>query len=163
MCVLLGCFVPMQFLLLKRKLANYFATEGPYSLSPDHLFSDCLWKNLFSDCVFFLHRGELLLWDLTQSWRRKYTLFSASSEGQNHSRIVFNLCPLQTEDDKQLLLSTSMDRDVRTAYFAFSIVERWFMTWMWLGAFQTIHQFSCPTLDPRAEQTNLRVTVTDQL
>ncbi|XP_027401665.1 gem-associated protein 5 isoform X3 [Bos indicus x Bos taurus] len=57
--------------------------------------------------------GELLLWDLTQSWRRKYTLFSGSSEGQNHSRIVFNLCPLQTEDDKQLLLSISMDRDVK--------------------------------------------------
>nr|KAF6480142.1 gem nuclear organelle associated protein 5 [Molossus molossus] len=57
--------------------------------------------------------GELLLWDLTQSWRKKYTLFSASSEGQNHSRIVFNLCPLQTEDDQQLLLSTSMDRDVK--------------------------------------------------
>ncbi|XP_037654670.1 LOW QUALITY PROTEIN: gem-associated protein 5 [Choloepus didactylus] len=57
--------------------------------------------------------GELLLWDLTQSWRRKYTLFSTSSEGQNHSRIVFNLCPLQTEDNKQLLLSTSMDRDVK--------------------------------------------------
>ncbi|XP_036900726.1 gem-associated protein 5 [Sturnira hondurensis] len=57
--------------------------------------------------------GELLLWDLTQSWRRRHTLFGASSEGQNHSRIVFNLCPLQTEDDKQLLLSTSMDRDVK--------------------------------------------------
>ncbi|XP_012664133.1 gem-associated protein 5 isoform X2 [Otolemur garnettii] len=57
--------------------------------------------------------GELLLWDLTQSWRRKYTLFSASSEGQNHSRIVFNLCPLQTDDDRQLLLSTSMDRDIK--------------------------------------------------
>nr|XP_012610926.2 gem-associated protein 5 [Microcebus murinus]XP_020139282.1 gem-associated protein 5 [Microcebus murinus] len=57
--------------------------------------------------------GELLLWDLTQSWRRKYALFSASSEGLNHSRIVFNLCPLQTEDGKQLLLSTSMDRDIK--------------------------------------------------
>ncbi|XP_061007793.1 gem-associated protein 5 isoform X1 [Dama dama] len=57
--------------------------------------------------------GELLLWDLTQSWRRKYTLLSGSSEGQNHSRIVFNLCPLETEDDKQLLLSISMDRDVK--------------------------------------------------
>lgn len=41
-------------------------------------------------------------------------LFSSSAEGHNHSRIVFNLCPLQTEDGKQLLLSTSMDRDVRT-------------------------------------------------
>lgn len=57
--------------------------------------------------------GELLLWDLNQSWRRRYTLFSTSSEGQNHSRIVFNLCPLQTEDDRQLLISTSMDRDVK--------------------------------------------------
>ncbi|XP_064222623.1 gem-associated protein 5 isoform X1 [Aotus nancymaae] len=66
-------------------------------------------SQLISSCF----GGELLQWDLTQSWRRKYTLFSASSEGQNHSRIVFNLCPLQTEDDKQLLLSTSMDRDVK--------------------------------------------------
>ncbi|XP_014685583.3 gem-associated protein 5 isoform X2 [Equus asinus] len=64
---------------------------------------------LVSSCL----GGELLLWDLTQSWRRKFTVFSASSEGQNHSRIVFNLCPLHTEDDKQLLLSTSMDRDVK--------------------------------------------------
>ncbi|XP_023582343.1 gem-associated protein 5 isoform X1 [Trichechus manatus latirostris] len=64
---------------------------------------------LVSSCL----GGELLLWDLTQSWRRKYTLFSASSEWQTHSRIVFNLCPLQTEDNKKLLLSTSMDRDIK--------------------------------------------------
>ncbi|XP_075397994.1 gem-associated protein 5 isoform X3 [Tenrec ecaudatus] len=57
--------------------------------------------------------GELLLWDLSQSWRRKYTLFNASWEGQSHSRIVFNLCPLQTDDNKKLLLSTSMDRDIK--------------------------------------------------
>uniref|UniRef100_A0A2K5PH88 Gem nuclear organelle associated protein 5 n=1 Tax=Cebus imitator TaxID=2715852 RepID=A0A2K5PH88_CEBIM len=70
-------------------------------------------SNQPSQLVSSCFGGELLQWDLTQSWRRKYTLFSASSEGQNHSRIVFNLCPLQTEDDKQLLLSTSMDRDVK--------------------------------------------------
>ncbi|KAM6224638.1 gem-associated protein 5 [Rhynchocyon petersi] len=64
---------------------------------------------LVSSCL----GGELLLWDLNQSWRRNYTLFSASSEGNTHSRIVFNLCPLQTEDNKNLLLSTSMDRDVK--------------------------------------------------
>ncbi|XP_006894808.1 PREDICTED: gem-associated protein 5 [Elephantulus edwardii] len=64
---------------------------------------------LVSSCL----GGELLLWDLTQSWRRNYTLFSGSSEGHTHSRIVFNLCPLQTEDSKNLLLSTSMDRDVK--------------------------------------------------
>ncbi|XP_027697804.1 gem-associated protein 5 isoform X2 [Vombatus ursinus] len=56
--------------------------------------------------------GELLLWDLTHSGKRKCTLFSTSSEGQNHSRIVFNLCSVQTEE-KELLLSISMDRDVK--------------------------------------------------
>ncbi|XP_042553568.1 gem-associated protein 5 isoform X1 [Dipodomys spectabilis] len=70
-------------------------------------------KNQPTQLISSCFGGELLLWDLTQSWRRKYTLFSTSAEGQNHSRIVFNLCPLQTEDDKQLLLSTSMDRDVK--------------------------------------------------
>ncbi|XP_028905492.1 gem-associated protein 5 isoform X1 [Ornithorhynchus anatinus] len=56
--------------------------------------------------------GELLLWDLTQSGKRKCSLFG-SSEGQNHSRIVFNLCSLRTEDGRELLLSISMDRDVK--------------------------------------------------
>ncbi|XP_054981226.1 gem-associated protein 5 isoform X1 [Sorex araneus] len=57
--------------------------------------------------------GELLLWDLAQPWRRKFTLFSAAAEAQHHSRIVFNLCPLHTDDGQRLLLSTSMDRDVK--------------------------------------------------
>ncbi|XP_005376269.1 PREDICTED: gem-associated protein 5 isoform X2 [Chinchilla lanigera] len=84
----------------------------------DPTVKERLWLTLYwpenqpTQLVSSCFGGELLLWDLTQSWRRKYTLFSAS-EGQNHSRIVFNLCPLQTEDDKQLLLSTSMDRDVK--------------------------------------------------
>uniref|UniRef100_A0A8D2LAI0 Gem nuclear organelle associated protein 5 n=1 Tax=Varanus komodoensis TaxID=61221 RepID=A0A8D2LAI0_VARKO len=56
--------------------------------------------------------GELLQWDLTQPGKRKWELLGASSEGQNHSRIVFNLCSLQRED-RQLLLSISMDRDVK--------------------------------------------------
>ncbi|XP_062977629.1 gem-associated protein 5 [Elgaria multicarinata webbii] len=56
--------------------------------------------------------GELLQWDLTQPGKRKWELLGASSEGQNHSRIVFNLCSLQREG-RQLLLSISMDRDVK--------------------------------------------------
>uniref|UniRef100_A0A669PRW2 Gem nuclear organelle associated protein 5 n=1 Tax=Phasianus colchicus TaxID=9054 RepID=A0A669PRW2_PHACC len=55
--------------------------------------------------------GELLHWDLTQPGKRKWTLLG-SSEGQNHSRIVFNLCSLKHQD-KELLLSISMDRDVK--------------------------------------------------
>ncbi|XP_068554329.1 gem-associated protein 5 isoform X1 [Anas acuta] len=55
--------------------------------------------------------GELLLWDLTQPGKRKWTLLG-SSEGQNHSRIVFNLCSVKHQD-KELLFSISMDRDVK--------------------------------------------------
>lgn len=64
-------------------------------------------------CALSFHRGELLLWDLTQSGKRKWTLLGSSSEGQNHTRIVFNLCSVQVHG-RELLLSISMDRDVRT-------------------------------------------------
>lgn len=66
-------------------------------------------KYTFTSC-----RGELLLWDLTQSGKRKWTLLG-SSEGQNHSRIVFNLSSVKHQD-KELLFSISMDRDVRTIH-----------------------------------------------
>ncbi|XP_074865401.1 gem-associated protein 5 [Carettochelys insculpta] len=56
--------------------------------------------------------GELLLWDLSQSGKRKWTLLGSSSEGQNHTRIVFNLCSVRAHE-RQLLLSISMDRDVK--------------------------------------------------
>uniref|UniRef100_A0A8C5M8N3 Gem nuclear organelle associated protein 5 n=1 Tax=Leptobrachium leishanense TaxID=445787 RepID=A0A8C5M8N3_9ANUR len=55
--------------------------------------------------------GELLLWDLTKSGKQKWTILG-SSDGQNHSRIVFNLCSLITEEGRELLLSTSMDREL---------------------------------------------------
>ncbi|XP_041050023.1 gem-associated protein 5 [Carcharodon carcharias] len=57
--------------------------------------------------------GELLLWDLTKSGKQKWTLLGSSSEGQNHSRIVFNLSSVSLQDNSELLLSTSMDRDVK--------------------------------------------------
>ncbi|KAH0629873.1 hypothetical protein JD844_012324 [Phrynosoma platyrhinos] len=65
-------------------------------------------QKIFSSCF----GGELLQWDLTQPGKRKWELLGTSSDGQNHSRIVFNLCSLQVED-KELLLSISMDRDVK--------------------------------------------------
>ncbi|NWI84125.1 GEMI5 protein, partial [Dryoscopus gambensis] len=55
--------------------------------------------------------GELLLWNLAQPGKRKWTLLG-SSEGQNHSRIVFNLSSVKHQD-KELLFSISMDRDVK--------------------------------------------------
>ncbi|XP_019361637.1 PREDICTED: gem-associated protein 5 isoform X2 [Gavialis gangeticus] len=64
-------------------------------------------SELMSSCF----GGELLLWDLAQSGKRKWTLLG-SSEGQNHSRIVFNLSSLRVQG-QELLFSISMDRDVK--------------------------------------------------
>lgn len=65
--------------------------------------------HLFLSCV---RSGELLMWDLTKSGKQKWTMFGTSSEGQNHNRIVFNISSLQLQDGRELLLSTSMDREV---------------------------------------------------
>ncbi|XP_029956587.1 gem-associated protein 5 isoform X2 [Salarias fasciatus] len=56
--------------------------------------------------------GELLLWDLTRGGKQRWTLLGASAEGQNHSRIVFNMSSVQLQD-RELLLSTSMDREIK--------------------------------------------------
>ncbi|XP_059207234.1 gem-associated protein 5 isoform X2 [Centropristis striata] len=57
--------------------------------------------------------GELVLWDLTKTGKQRWTLFGTSSEGQNHSRIVFNMSSVHLQDDKELLISTSMDREIK--------------------------------------------------
>ncbi|XP_040907522.1 gem-associated protein 5 [Toxotes jaculatrix] len=57
--------------------------------------------------------GELVLWDLTRSGKQRWTLLGTSSEGQNHSRIVFNMSSVHLQDDRELLISTSMDREIK--------------------------------------------------
>lgn len=59
-----------------------------------------------------LTSGELVLWDLSRAGKQKWTLFGTSSEGQNHNRIVFNVSSVHAQDGRELLLSTSMDREV---------------------------------------------------
>ncbi|KAA8586502.1 hypothetical protein FQN60_000338 [Etheostoma spectabile] len=55
--------------------------------------------------------GELVMWDLTRTGKQRWTLFGTSSEGQNHSRIVFNVSAVRLQGDRELLISTSMDRE----------------------------------------------------
>uniref|UniRef100_A0AAX7T8E8 Anaphase-promoting complex subunit 4 WD40 domain-containing protein n=1 Tax=Astatotilapia calliptera TaxID=8154 RepID=A0AAX7T8E8_ASTCA len=57
--------------------------------------------------------GELVMWDLTKTGKQRWTLFGTSSEGQNHSRIVFNMSSVHLQDGRELLISTSMDREVK--------------------------------------------------
>ncbi|XP_030601912.1 gem-associated protein 5 [Archocentrus centrarchus] len=57
--------------------------------------------------------GELVMWDLTKSGKQRWTLFGTSSEGQNHSRIVFNMSSVYPQDGRELLISTSMDREIK--------------------------------------------------
>uniref|UniRef100_A0A665TTQ9 Uncharacterized protein n=1 Tax=Echeneis naucrates TaxID=173247 RepID=A0A665TTQ9_ECHNA len=56
--------------------------------------------------------GELVLWDLTKSGKQKWALLG-SSDSQNHSRIVFNMSSVRLQDSKELLISTSMDREIK--------------------------------------------------
>ncbi|XP_041807996.1 gem-associated protein 5 isoform X2 [Chelmon rostratus] len=56
--------------------------------------------------------GELVMWDLTRTGKQKWTLFGASSEGQNHNRIIFNVTSVHLQD-RELLISTSMDREIK--------------------------------------------------
>ncbi|XP_056299460.1 gem-associated protein 5 [Pseudoliparis swirei] len=57
--------------------------------------------------------GEMVMWDLTRTGKQRWALFGASSEGQNHSRIVFNMSAVLLQDDRELLISTSMDREIK--------------------------------------------------
>ncbi|KAL6098373.1 gemin5 [Pungitius sinensis] len=57
--------------------------------------------------------GELVMWDLTRTGKQRWTLLGTSSEGQNHSRIVFNMSSVRLQDGRELLISTSMDREIK--------------------------------------------------
>ncbi|KAM8835184.1 gem-associated protein 5 [Synchiropus picturatus] len=56
--------------------------------------------------------GELVTWDLSRLGKQRWTLLGTSGESQNHSRIVFNMSSVHLQD-KDLLISTSMDREVK--------------------------------------------------
>lgn len=56
--------------------------------------------------------GEIVVWDLMKSGKQKWSLLGSSSDGQNHSRIVFNMSSFCC-GDRELLLSTSMDREIK--------------------------------------------------
>ncbi|KAK9955780.1 hypothetical protein ABG768_015633 [Culter alburnus] len=56
--------------------------------------------------------GEMVMWDLMKSGKQKWSLLGSSPEGQNHSRIVFNMSSF-CSGDRELLLSTSMDREIK--------------------------------------------------
>nr|XP_020442714.1 gem-associated protein 5 isoform X2 [Monopterus albus] len=80
----------------------------------ERLWLSVLWPQgrptqLVSSCF----SGELVMWDLARSGKQRWSLFGASSEGQNHSRIVFNMSSVHLQDDRELLISTSMDREIK--------------------------------------------------
>nr|XP_015817348.2 gem-associated protein 5 isoform X1 [Nothobranchius furzeri] len=80
----------------------------------ERIWLNVLWPKgrptqLISSCF----SGELVMWDLASTGKQRWSLFGSSSEGQNHNRIVFNMSSVQLQDGKELLISTSMDRDIK--------------------------------------------------
>ncbi|XP_061659471.1 gem-associated protein 5 [Syngnathoides biaculeatus] len=85
----------------------------------DPTLKERLWLNVHwpkgrpAQLVSSCFSGELVVWDLTRAGKQKWTLFGSSSEGQNHSRIVFNTAAFTLPDGRELLFSTSLDREVK--------------------------------------------------
>ncbi|XP_048853566.1 gem-associated protein 5 isoform X1 [Brienomyrus brachyistius] len=66
---------------------------------PTHVVSSCF-------------GGELVIWDLVKSGKQKWSLLGGAADIQAHSRIVFNMSSVCL-GGHQLLLSTSMDREIK--------------------------------------------------
>uniref|UniRef100_A0A8C5CGQ9 Gem nuclear organelle associated protein 5 n=1 Tax=Gadus morhua TaxID=8049 RepID=A0A8C5CGQ9_GADMO len=64
-------------------------------------------SQLLSSCF----SGELVLWDLGASGKQKWSVLGSGD--QNHSRIVFNMSSVRLASGRQLLLTTSMDREIK--------------------------------------------------
>ncbi|XP_026183868.1 gem-associated protein 5 isoform X2 [Mastacembelus armatus] len=80
----------------------------------ERLWLSVLWpKGRPTQLVSSCFSGELMMWDLTRSGKQRWTLLGTSSEGQNHSRIVFNMSVVKLQDGRELLISTSMDREIK--------------------------------------------------
>ncbi|XP_077361495.1 gem-associated protein 5 [Festucalex cinctus] len=85
----------------------------------DPTLKERLWLNVHwpkgrpTQLVSSCFSGELVMWDLTRTGKQKWSLFGSSSEGQNHSRIVFNTAAFTLPDGRELLISTSLDREVK--------------------------------------------------
>lgn len=74
----------------------------------------CFFFPAFAVCLP-LSSGEIVMWDLTRTGKSKWSLFGTSSDSQSHSRIVFNMSSMMLHDGRELLISTSMDREVRSS------------------------------------------------
>ncbi|XP_051902291.1 gem-associated protein 5 [Hippocampus zosterae] len=85
----------------------------------DPTLKERLWLNVHwpksrpTQLVSTCFSGEMVMWDLARTGKQKWILFGSSSEGQNHSRIVFNTAGFTLPDGRQLLVSTSLDREVK--------------------------------------------------
>ncbi|XP_011609486.2 gem-associated protein 5 [Takifugu rubripes] len=85
----------------------------------DPSFKERLWLHVHwpkgrpTQLVSSCFSGELVLWDLSKAGKQRWTLFGTSSEGQNHNRIVFNMSSIHDQDGRELLISTSMDREIK--------------------------------------------------
>lgn len=69
------------------------------------------------------------MWDLTRSGKQKWTLLGSSTEGQNHTRIVFNMSSVHLQDGRELLISTSMDREVSLSIRACWQFSKYKVSW----------------------------------
>ncbi|CAL8362299.1 unnamed protein product [Lota lota] len=95
-----------------KKRGGGVGAGGGVSGGKDRLWLSVHWPDdrpsqLLSSCF----SGELVLWDLGVSGKQKWSVLGSGD--QNHSRIVFNMSSVRLASGRQLLLTTSMDREIK--------------------------------------------------
>ncbi|KAL4660029.1 gem-associated protein 5 isoform X1 [Arapaima gigas] len=57
--------------------------------------------------------GELIMWDLDKTSKQKWSLLGTGPGSQTHSRIVFNMSSTRVGEEQEILISTSLDREIK--------------------------------------------------
>lgn len=117
-CLLLALlFIPHLFLppcpppiFLGPLFLLFICSSPPPFFSPPH--SSHSFLSLLLCVSVSPPSGEIVMWDLTRTGKSKWTLFGTSSDSQSHNRIVFNMSSVLLQGERELLISTSMDREV---------------------------------------------------
>uniref|UniRef100_A0A8C4X1H5 Gem (nuclear organelle) associated protein 5 n=1 Tax=Eptatretus burgeri TaxID=7764 RepID=A0A8C4X1H5_EPTBU len=107
------CIATLKLPFLKRR--GKPVNQEASSFQRERIWTSVYWcRNSPTTLISSSFGGELLQWDLSADGKFTSTILGgAAADGQQHTRVVFGLVGFQAEPARELLLSTSMDRDIR--------------------------------------------------
>uniref|UniRef100_UPI00358F6F84 gem-associated protein 5-like isoform X3 n=1 Tax=Myxine glutinosa TaxID=7769 RepID=UPI00358F6F84 len=107
------CIVTLKLPFLKRR--GKPVNQEASSFQRERIWTSVYWcRSSPTTLISSSFGGELLQWDISADDKFTSTILGgAAADGQHHTRVVFGLVGFQNQSGRELLLSTSMDRDIR--------------------------------------------------